>query len=158
MKEREPAFFTDALTLKLIQIIPTLRDQVLESLRRGSSFMDDLGIVDQKGLNPEKIEIKHWANNQIISVLRFSDGSSLGQLSYKFSESLPVSMIHSLMKQDCSKVLGHPIFSEYRWKEECDESDRSIDINLKSNIDLGYYPIHEISRLTQTTNKLKEPA
>lgn len=158
MSEQEPAFHTDALTIKLMQHIPGLRDQVIESLRCGSSFMDDLGVVVRKGMNPERIEIKHWAKNQIISVLRFADGSVLAQLSYKLSQAVPSSMIHTFIGQDCSKVLGHPIFSAYRWKENFDETDLSLDIDLESNINLGFYPIHELSYLTAPKTKLKEPA
>lgn len=158
MNEKEPPFHTDELTIKLIQLIPGLRDQVIESLRYESSFMDDLGVVVREEMNPEKIEIKHWAKNQIISVLRFSDESVLAQLSYQLSQAVPASMIHTFISQNCSKVLGYPIFSEYRWKENFDETDMSLDIDIESNINLGNYPIHELSYLTATATKLKEPA
>lgn len=143
------AFITDNLTINLLAIFPDLHEQVLQSLRNGSEFNDDLGHVDLPGTGIASIAIKHWSPSKIIHYVTFDDRSTLGDLVYAFNGTPPESLVMKILELPVDHTLAHPIFSGLSWEGNISKEKAWLKIDQDNDVELGRYPCEKLDNLVR---------
>lgn len=126
----------DAITFALLRMVPEVAAQVEESLDASTEFMDDLGAIEYEDGTISAIEIKAWTGKRVIHSVTFRDGSRLGDLRFRLRDERPIP--ESLIKSPCDSILGHRIFSGYRWEAMPDDNEALI--HGVADIRLGVEP------------------